>query len=237
MKRVPLFEEFINESQTRFLIESFLNENVNPKDPRALESFLLSNEKHFAAFLKPKKIITSVSGPIFTISPASKSFTITVDTDKETVDSTGKPAYPESVSYIETMEWVKYVTKFKVLNESALNENQGFSGTFTSLNDLMKAVKKLPDTIKSIKVQANLSSFNPDSIELNPKDNKDWRKEVENILKKALKEKGGNEIDEFTLRSYYGVGRPTDPYYINLDSKSSRDFAERMGRGEYGSLD
>jgi hypothetical protein len=82
-----------------------------------------------------------------------------------------------------------------------------------------------------------LGHFSPERIKLNPAKDKNWRKEVENILKRALKEKGGNEIDRFSLNSYYGPGKPTDPYFISLTSPSTREFAAGMGRGDYGSLD
>ena len=97
--------------------ESFVNEAVS--NPSELTSFINKNESHFAAFLKPKKINTSVEGNKAIIKPASGSFTITVDFDKSTIDSTGKPKNPESTSYVEIIEYIKGNTKFKVLNESA----------------------------------------------------------------------------------------------------------------------
>jgi hypothetical protein len=95
--------------------------NENASTPEELASFISQNTKHFASFLKPKTISATVNGNIVKIEPGSKSFTITVNYDKKTIDTTGKPAYPESVSYVEIMEYVK-TTKFKLLNESKFND-------------------------------------------------------------------------------------------------------------------
>jgi hypothetical protein len=96
--------------------ESKVNEG-NMDSAQDLASFIQKEEKHFASFLKPKKLSANVSGNTVSITPASKSFTITVDFDKSTIDTTGKPGFPESVSYVELMEYVK-ITKFKIIGES-----------------------------------------------------------------------------------------------------------------------
>jgi len=93
--------------------EDVINEAV--ATPEELASFIQKNEKHFAAFLKPKKLTATVEGKSVVIKPASGSFTITVDYAKSTINTTGKPAWPESTSYVELMEYLK-ITKFK-LNE------------------------------------------------------------------------------------------------------------------------
>ena len=98
--------------------ESVVNEAASTAGE--LASFISQNAKHFASFLKPKTLSAIANGNIVEIKPGSKSFTITVDFDKKTIDTTGKPAWPESTSYIEIMEYVK-TTKFK-LNESVVNE-------------------------------------------------------------------------------------------------------------------
>lgn len=95
-----------------------INEAVST--PEELASFIQKEEKHFAAFLKPKKLTATVNGKVVTIKPGSGSFTITVDYGKSTIDTTGKPEWPESTSYVELMEYIK-ITKFK-LNESELFE-------------------------------------------------------------------------------------------------------------------
>jgi hypothetical protein len=91
--------------------------NEAAKDsPQELAAFIQKEEKHFAAFLKPKKLSATVDGKSVIIKPASGSFTITVDYAKSTIDTTGKPEWPESTSYVEILEYCK-LTKFKV-NES-----------------------------------------------------------------------------------------------------------------------
>ena len=99
--------------------ESLVNEAASTAGE--LASFISQNAKHFASFLKPKTLSAIANGNIVEIKPGSKSFTITVDFDKKTIDTTGKPAWPESTSYIEIMEYVK-TTKFK-LNESVVTES------------------------------------------------------------------------------------------------------------------
>jgi hypothetical protein len=100
------------------VFESQVNEGSFSK-PNEMIDFINKNQLHFAAFLKPKKLNVLQKGDSVIISPASGSFTITVDYTKSTIDSTGKPKWPESTSYIELIEWIKHVTQFKVLNESA----------------------------------------------------------------------------------------------------------------------
>jgi hypothetical protein len=121
----------------------------------------------------------------------------------------------------------------------ALNEflNEGFESEGKSLKDLLKAIKKLPDTISSISVPIDLDAFASQSIKIDPTD-KNWRKEVEKILKETLKDKKAKTIDTFLLKSYFGRGgKATDSYYIKLESQGSRDFADSMGKGKFGSLD
>jgi hypothetical protein len=91
-----------------------LNENVSLQDNA---DFLKKEEKHFAAFLKPKRLDVNFSNGVLTISPASRSFTITVDEKKKTIETTGKPDYPESVSYVEIMEYVRFRTKYTVVGD------------------------------------------------------------------------------------------------------------------------
>ena len=103
MKHIKTFEGFLNESSVQATPESVVN-------------FIKKEEKHFAAFLKPKKILTELNGDIVTIEPGSGSFTITIDFKKQMIDSTGKPKHPESTSYVEIMEYIKKITKFVVNN-------------------------------------------------------------------------------------------------------------------------
>ena len=123
-------------------VDESLNEGA--ATPEELASFITKQEKHFAAFLKPKKLTATVDGKVVTIKPGSGSFTITVDYAKSTIDTTGKPAWPESTSYIEIMEYVK-TTKFK-LNESVVNE--GRIKAPTALEDIVKGRTSRAEGIK-----------------------------------------------------------------------------------------
>ena len=122
----------------------------------------------------------------------------------------------------------------KTLNEFL---NEGFESESKSFKDLLKAIKKLPDTISSISVPVDLKAFASQSIKIEPTD-KNWRKEVEKTLKETLKGKDAKAIDTFQLKSYFGRGgKATDSYYIKLSSQGSRDFANAMNKGKFGSLD
>lgn len=104
MKKVKTFEEFVNEN----LITESLQDYAD---------FFKKEAKHFAAFLKPKRLEANYRNGVLTISPASGSFTITVDEKKKTIETTGKPGHPESVSYIEIMEYLKRRTKYTVVGD------------------------------------------------------------------------------------------------------------------------
>lgn len=97
-----------------------------------LADSLKKNESHFATFLKPKKMNVELSGNVVTLTPASKSFTITADYNKKTVIATAKPAYPESVSYVEILEFFKSRTGFSVTNES---EEEGINMSDESITE------------------------------------------------------------------------------------------------------
>lgn len=137
-------------------VKESLDLNEAESTPSALAAFIEKNVKHFAAFLKPKSITATVNGEIVIIKPGSGSFTITVDFGKSTIDSTGKPAHPESTSYVELMSYIKGQTKFNVLHESVeVNEGTKFTQTemvssMTSRNQVpgygatWEVIKKLP---------------------------------------------------------------------------------------------
>ena len=111
----------------------------------------------------------------------------------------------------------------------------GYSAECDTLEELIKAIGMLPNTIKSIKVQSSLDSFNPNSVKL------DWTKDLKSltkiIIEEAILERPEIFIDKFYLRSYFGPGGGNDPYYISLSSDKSRAFASSMAKGDLGSLD
>jgi hypothetical protein len=160
------FNEFINESYS--INESDLLQNQ--------ADFLRKEEKHFASFLKPKRLNIEINNDILTVSPASGSFTITVDGKNHTIDSTGKPSHPESVSYIEIIEYLKRRTQFKVLNEA-----------FAANNQVIDIVKEIALNIFGEKA---ITMIDQDMIEISTaatsKSNVDkFTKEVEETLNKT----------------------------------------------------
>jgi len=151
--------EGVTDKDIIILKESEVNEAVS--NPSELTSFINKNESHFAAFLKPKKINTSVEGNKAIIKPASGSFTITVDFDKSTIDSTGKPKHPESTSYVEIIEYIKGNTKFKVLNESEeVNEAKEIKAGAEFKEYAMTLLKKAhPDDFDEAKANATVEGI------------------------------------------------------------------------------
>ena len=116
--------------------------------------------------------------------------------------------------------------------------NEGFESDSNSLKDLLKALNKLPDTIKVVHVPVDLKAFASQSDKVKPSDSKDWKKEVESILKSTLKDKKAKDINKFELKSFTGRGgKAEDSYYIQLSSDDSKEFADSMGKGKHGSLD
>jgi hypothetical protein len=123
-----------------------LMESINESETAdSLTSFLNKERKHFATFLKPKSMSVSNSGGVVTIKPASGSFTITVDFNKSTIDSTGKPSTSESTSYVEIIEYIKKHTKFKVLNESideaAMSRKEELEANLKSAEEKLRKYK------------------------------------------------------------------------------------------------
>ncbi len=111
-----------------------------------------------------------------------------------------------------------------------------YSAECDTLEELLTAVSRLPNTIKSISVQSSLEVFQPSSVEL--KWSKDLKSLVQIIIEEAiLEEHQHSVIDKFYLRSYFGPGTKTDMYYIALFTDRSKKFGEQMADGLHGSLD
>ena len=102
--------------------------------------------------------------------------------------------------------------------------------------EFMMAIDKLPDTIKSIKVDTELSMFNPDNKTFKPSD-KSWKEKVKAIVKKIVRT---NKVIAYELSSYYGASSSNpdkDPYYIGYKKEGSEQFNKDMAAGKYGPLD
>lgn len=115
-------------------------------------------------------------------------------------------------------------------------------GSTDSIEEFIELLKRVPDTIESIKIPINLNNFSTSNDYKTIEPSGNWRSEVITILKSALESDKSKSIDRYHLRSFYGISHmpnknDTDPVYIQLDSKSSRDFGADMASGKYGSLD
>lgn len=113
---------------------------------------------------------------------------------------------------------------------------KGYTVECDTLDELLEAVKSLPNTIKYLNVQSNLCYFNPESIKINW--SKDLIDKVDVIIEEALQEQEQfGYVDKFCLSSYFGEGKADHPYYIKLESERSRNFADYMSKGSFGKLD
>ena len=131
-----------------------------------LKSFLEKNKNHFASFLSPKSFSTSLNNDVLTIKPASGTFTIKVDTNNKTVETTGKPDFKrESTSYVEIMESVRKRSKIK-------REN---------ITDLSKTKKEEPKKEDADSGKASQESFIDEFVSARVKEN--FKKKGMNVKK------------------------------------------------------
>ena len=103
--------------------------------------------------------------------------------------------------------------------------------------EIVAAIDKLPDTIDELTIPTEIQMFNPAKIVFNPDRQSDWKERVKKIIV-ALARRG--DILSYSLSSYFGTTNKDydkHPYYISLELPGSKEFAERMRSGEYGSLD
>jgi hypothetical protein len=110
--------------------------------------------------------------------------------------------------------------------------------TFKTLEGLLEAVSALPSTIKYLKVQRNLNSFQAPSDYLDM--NKDLAVQTKKIIDKALSDERFNdyEVLYYRLNSHCGDHCPdTDSYYIMIETKASKRLGKQLFNGELGSLD
>tara|TARA_R110002012_G_C11664013_1_gene612489 strand:+ start:954 stop:1382 length:429 start_codon:yes stop_codon:yes gene_type:complete len=109
--------------------------------------------------------------------------------------------------------------------------------TTNNYKELLDAIDKLPDTIQSINVPIELALFNPNKTTFDPKNESDWRKRVKEII---LANTRRGDIVSYSVNSFYGTTSKdydNHPYYVSFELPGSKEFGERMGSEEYGSLD
>ena len=110
--------------------------------------------------------------------------------------------------------------------------------TFKTLEGLLEAVASLPPTIKGLKVQRNLCSFQAPSDDLDM--SKDLVEQTRIVINKAISDKfySDYEVVDFSLKSYCGDRyADTDGYYIMIETKESEKLGKQLFNGELGSLD
>ena len=115
-------------------------------------------------------------------------------------------------------------------------------GTADTLLDFQSALKRMPDTIESIKVPINTTIFSTSEDDKTIKPEGSWKQEVYAIVAKVVDEhkKQGNTLEGIRINSYFGVGPKgpaNDPIYVSIDTKESREFGDAMASGKYGPLD
>tara|TARA_R110001632_G_scaffold230824_1_gene368660 strand:- start:714 stop:1064 length:351 start_codon:yes stop_codon:yes gene_type:complete len=111
----------------------------------------------------------------------------------------------------------------------------GYSAECDTLDELVLAVKRLPQTIKFVSLNLTFDPFHPERVKLEWSENLSSLIEV--IIDEAWFEQGNIDIQKFSLLSYYGEGKEDHAYYIKLDTERSVAFGEAMGSGQGGSLD
>ena len=116
-----------------------------------------------------------------------------------------------------------------------MKKNTKYTGDVETLAELEEMIDNLPDTIEDLSVQADLQHFQAKKVSVKP--GPGWKERVKEIIKGALACPGGDQVDDFRLRCYYGGTNPTASYYLSIYTPEIRDFCRRMTAGEFGSLD
>lgn len=113
------------------------------------------------------------------------------------------------------------------------------TGQADNLTDFLQAIDRLPDTIKNIRVPINtkLHRTSSDHKIIEPKSG--WKQEVKDIITGLVNayEQEGKAVQDYKLSTFGITSNPTDSFYIQLQTKQSTEFSDRMSRGDYGSLD
>ncbi|MDA7492354.1 hypothetical protein N8445_00145 [bacterium] len=115
-------------------------------------------------------------------------------------------------------------------------------GTADTFGDFKKAIDRMPNTIESIDIPTNTTIFktSADSKKIKPEGS--WKSDVIITVGKVVKDHrdNGDELQGIRINSYFGIGPKgpdNDPIYISIETKESREFGDKMSRGDYGSLD
>jgi hypothetical protein len=111
------------------------------------------------------------------------------------------------------------------------------------MNEFIKQIKDLPETLESIRVPIETIAFNPkDKTFKGPIKSGDKNKIIKIVkdITKEFKEKG-DPITKYGIRSYFGVlsrdKEVNDKCYIQFRTEGHNRFGKAMSRGDHGSLD
>ena len=118
-----------------------------------------------------------------------------------------------------------------------------FQGSTSNMNEFIKHIKDLPETLESIKIPVQTLAFNPEDKTFKGPINSSVKNKIIKIIKDMAKEfkKSGDPITKYGIRSYYGVlsgdKEVNDAVYIQFRTKGHDKFGQAMSRGDYGPLD
>ena len=100
----------------------------------------------------------------------------------------------------------------------------------------------MPDSIKSITVPINTTIFSSDQDQKEIKPVGSWRLEAYTTVQKVVEQhkEEGNTLEGIRISSHFPIGpkgADEHPIYVVVDTKESREFGDKMSRGDYGPLD
>lgn len=115
-------------------------------------------------------------------------------------------------------------------------------GTADTFGDFKKAIDRMPSTIEYIKIPINTTTFKTSADLKTIKPEGSWKSDVIITVGKVVKDHrdNGDSLEGIRINSYYGIGpkgADDHPIYVSIDTKKSREFGNKMSRGDYGSLD
>jgi len=121
--------------------------------------------------------------------------------------------------------------------------SSSFQGSTSNMNEFIKQIKDLPETLESIRVPIETIAFNPkDKTFKGPIKSGDKNKIIKIVkdITKEFKEKG-DPITKYGIRSYFGVlsrdKEVNDKCYIQFRTEGHNRFGKAMSRGDHGPLD
>ena len=121
------------------------------------------------------------------------------------------------------------------LNENAVITRGDIE--FSDVKKFLKFIDEMPGGFKTINVPTEFNNFQSRSVTIQSSD-ADWKNKIKDIVTDIAKNK--RKPDTFMIRSYFGNSNYSDPHnqlYIQYSDTDSRQFAQDMSSGKYGSLD